>query len=394
MWLTTLPLNVLLATAAVGSVPLQYPPGKWREPRSSLHTLLPGTGVHDTGLLTVAIDDVGGQEAWHSTFFWPDTASLDNLYWSFLAVGLGQWSVVDAWDFEWQTTPSGSLVMLEPGPLANEEGLAEFADAGGSVRVRQHSYACGAEPDQDYIIVAYTVVNTSGVEQDSLLIAHRTDFDVLGDHGMMMTDKSGFDSTRMLAYMWDSTSTVHAGVSLLSGTFRGYHTGWRTSSDSDKYYIMDLPGADRTTPSWDDYCIWLSAGTHRVPAGDSVEVAFAFLMGESLPDLQANADQARARWNLLSVAETHLAQPNVDTSATICRGTLWLPPVARHQLQAVDLIDISGRKVLDLRPGANDVSRLAPGVYFYRLTAGSASCAQASSVRRESSSVTRVVVTR
>jgi hypothetical protein len=28
------------------------------------------------------------------------------------------------------------------------------------------------------------------------------------------------------------------------------------------------------------------------------------------------------------------------------------------------LLDISGRKVLDLRPGANNVGRLAPGVYF------------------------------
>jgi hypothetical protein len=28
------------------------------------------------------------------------------------------------------------------------------------------------------------------------------------------------------------------------------------------------------------------------------------------------------------------------------------------------LLDISGRKVLNLRPGPNDVSGLAPGVYF------------------------------
>jgi len=28
------------------------------------------------------------------------------------------------------------------------------------------------------------------------------------------------------------------------------------------------------------------------------------------------------------------------------------------------LLDAAGRKVLDLKPGANDVRRLAPGVYF------------------------------
>jgi hypothetical protein len=29
-------------------------------------------------------------------------------------------------------------------------------------------------------------------------------------------------------------------------------------------------------------------------------------------------------------------------------------------------LDVSGRKVLDLQPGANDVGYLAPGVYFIR----------------------------
>jgi len=50
-----------------------------------------------------------------------------------------------------------------------------------------------------------------------------------------------------------------------------------------------------------------------------------------------------------------------------------------------ELLDVSGRKVLDLKPGANDVRALAPGVYFFRQTAGSASPA-------ESSAVSRVVV--
>jgi hypothetical protein len=60
---------------------------------------------------------------------------------------------------------------------------------------------------------------------------------------------------------------------------------------------------------------------------------------------------------------------------TIVRGVLFLPrdglgtrsglsdnPV----MSRAALLDISGRKVLDLHPGANDVSRLAPGVYFIR----------------------------
>jgi hypothetical protein len=53
--------------------------------------------------------------------------------------------------------------------------------------------------------------------------------------------------------------------------------------------------------------------------------------------------------------------------ATVIRGILFLPPASGVKPQALSvLLDITGRKVLDLRPGANDVSRLSPGVYFVR----------------------------
>ena len=59
---------------------------------------------------------------------------------------------------------------------------------------------------------------------------------------------------------------------------------------------------------------------------------------------------------------------------TIVRGVLEMPggsdfPVAKSrglETSPTFLLDISGRKVQELHPGANDVSRLAPGVYFVR----------------------------
>jgi DNA-binding beta-propeller fold protein YncE len=68
--------------------------------------------------------------------------------------------------------------------------------------------------------------------------------------------------------------------------------------------------------------------------------------------------------------------------ATIVRGVLLLP---REGLRAA-LLDISGRKVLDLQPGPNDVRKLAPGIYFVH--------SQPSAVGRQPSAVTKVVVTR
>jgi len=67
------------------------------------------------------------------------------------------------------------------------------------------------------------------------------------------------------------------------------------------------------------------------------------------------------------------ARPGVRTSklATIVRGVLFLPktgtvPSGTVPVFGLSLLDISGRRVLDLRPGANNVSRLSPGVYFVR----------------------------
>ena len=51
-------------------------------------------------------------------------------------------------------------------------------------------------------------------------------------------------------------------------------------------------------------------------------------------------------------------------AATVIRNALWLTPSPSTSSSC--LLDISGRKVLGLHCGANDVSRLAPGVYFVR----------------------------
>jgi len=52
--------------------------------------------------------------------------------------------------------------------------------------------------------------------------------------------------------------------------------------------------------------------------------------------------------------------------ATVVRGGLRMEDGGRRTGYRAELLDISGRKVLELRPGLNDVSRLAPGVFFVR----------------------------
>jgi hypothetical protein len=88
-------------------------------------------------------------------------------------------------------------------------------------------------------------------------------------------------------------------------------------------------------------------------AGVEALTPHAFAIGDTMP----------------GVAESHNLQASSrNQGASMVRGVLVLGAVGCRQNAEyrAGLMDVSGRKVLVLRPGANDVSRLAPGVYFVR----------------------------
>jgi len=82
-------------------------------------------------------------------------------------------------------------------------------------------------------------------------------------------------------------------------------------------------------------------------------------------ELALRCKWARYYFNqLTAVAEQPSETRKVRPCATVVRGVLFLPPSLLPPRSS--LLSIDGRKVLDLRPGANDVRRLSPGVYFIR----------------------------
>ena len=71
--------------------------------------------------------------------------------------------------------------------------------------------------------------------------------------------------------------------------------------------------------------------------------------------------------NAGGVVESEIGEVRrVKGEATVIRGMLEMPLTADRSPLTASLLDISGRKVMNLVPGLNDVSRLAPGVYFAR----------------------------
>ena len=72
-----------------------------------------------------------------------------------------------------------------------------------------------------------------------------------------------------------------------------------------------------------------------------------------------------------AVEETPSAEVRTTNAATIIRGVLLLNDDRGPGTEdRAVLLDVSGRKAMELKSGANDVSRLSPGVYFVRSAVG------------------------
>jgi len=73
-------------------------------------------------------------------------------------------------------------------------------------------------------------------------------------------------------------------------------------------------------------------------------------------------------WTSMAVQEPGQARAPQPTAASFVRGTLWLEPTTRAQEAASGwLLDLAGRRVMQLYGGWNDIGALAPGVYYIRL---------------------------
>jgi len=185
----------------------------------------------------------------------------------------------------------------------------------------------------------------------------------------------------------------------------GYGIWYRRSTDNGATWNAEQYLADTTYGS--DYPVIAAAGgnvhvAYRAwPAGQfvidyrgstdngqtwSAETALTTVPGMGTANLAAAGSRAHLllydnrdgnseiyyKRNLTAggVEERPNAEVRPTNSATIVNRVLFLPRSLDPSIPS-SLLDISGRKVLDLKPGANDVSRLAPGVYFASATGSS-----------------------
>jgi hypothetical protein len=181
-----------------------------------------------------------------------------------------------------------------------------------------------------------------------------------------------------LGFAWPALSMIFQDVSVVPGA--GYElSGWCHKNDGLgnrtrlriewRDSLHRIIGAGSSPELIADSAGWrrLTTGSHYAPGG----ATFARLC------LLVEGSGGRAVWDDIDfsastpVADRPVTGREPAAGPTLVRGVLHLPSSPNPSIPSA-LLDASGRKALDLRPGGNDISHLAPGVYFVRTAAGTA----------------------
>ncbi|MBM3314345.1 Zn-dependent exopeptidase M28 [candidate division WOR-3 bacterium] len=203
-----------------------------------------------------------------------------------------------------------------------------------------------------------------------------------GVYNIDMVGYTAADTTRLVM----NTNTASRGLAVLSESVNvWYDIGLRLIN------YLDEDCAGDNTPFWErgyrsvfaledsEWGIWNGSNPHYHTTHDTIGFV---RMGQVFRTTQLALGCMATLSGLapLSVMEeARSPRPVATAGPTVVSGVLMMPAPAAGSESAC-LLDATGRKVLFLRPGRNDVSRLAPGIYFVR-PAGAAGTSRVVKVR-------------
>ena len=200
---------------------------------------------------------------------------------------------------------------LAPGPYADHQTVTVLLEAVddqsqtrvplGLVTVRE-TFANAAPPDDDYIILKYTLRNFTSKDVTGLHIGQVLDIDAGSNAG---DDWVQYDAANQLAFVTSATPDVASGQQVLAGSVTTYRH-WRAGQDP--WYLANwyarLSAGMGSTSAWGPFDVRhvLTGGPVTIPAGGSTVMAFALVAGDDEADLRANAGAAKAKWTALPAA--------------------------------------------------------------------------------------------
>ena len=199
------------------------------------------------------------------------------------------------------------------------------------------------------------------------------------------------------ARWWDTTG-VWLGTSDTTSMYRGFSVtvdgrggtiaAWSRHRSGLNWDIHAQHVDSAGHLSWSDTGLAVCQDSYdqsRTPAVVTDGDGGAIVAWLSYQDVYACRIYAQRVADAAGITESHKPQAaSRKLEATVVRGVLWLGGRGQTTGDRAVLLDATGRKVMDLRHGANDAGALAPGVYFVRRAQAQA----------QAQAVQKIVVTR
>ncbi len=308
-----------------------------------------------------------------------------------------------------------SVDIITPGKVADQEGFTSWTDDGAApadqlgLRVRSHSYEFLTPQERNMVILRYMIVNTSANTITELHAGLFFDWDISTS---AYADQAGYDTTTQTGYAWDISQInevpTHVGVTVLTRDKPvsymaianpdksappnfGIHDGFT----KDEKWLSLSNGIYKADTYVTDISMVSGSGPYTLAPGDSCEVAFALLAGNTTQEVLDASKHAQDLWVQITKVPSSVERPDpagftlaqnypnpfgAAAGGADARTSLrfTLPQRAPVRIEVADML---GRVVALLADGTRDAgtytvafdgSRLPAGVYIARLTSGNA----------------------
>jgi len=212
-------------------------------------------------------------------------------------------------------TPDGDLQINTPGTISDQESFAAFADTRSNtpmkLRITQESFAFSGAPNDDFVLVRYTIENQGTDALDNFHFGFFFDWDI--DPANLDKNMAGYDIARRLGYV--SYQAEYAGVKVLTeGASMSYRAIDNNAADfavndgftDDEKWQTISGGIQAVSKGPADVSHVIATGPFSIAPNEFIQVGIALIGGVGLSDLRTNADAAQALWDGLfptSVAE-------------------------------------------------------------------------------------------
>lgn len=192
------------------------------------------------------------------------------------------------------------------------------------IEIAQKTLVWKREDRVDFVILELTVKNTSASNIEDLNLGLYADWDIVDAN----SNVAALDSTRKLAYVYQEGGT-YAGIHLLSDSAMQHYAFNNNGSlgsiniydgfSSAEQHLSLSQGLLRNSAPIGDVAHALGIGGLNIPLGDSVKVAFAIVLGDSLVALQKTAAASDTAYQELYQLNISAAVTNV-TCFGACDG--------------------------------------------------------------------------